>query len=153
MLTQPPMSAGPASPSYRPEPVPGSQVPANPRFSSSAFLRIFGVILGLLIFIGFLTFQAVFLIQVPCTTGGCPVLTADQAAYSSAIHALAWIGMIALDLSVGLSVMVAFLLNAERDASETAQRSAFLFAAIYVAAFTVFTMFMASFLFSFLRFY
>ncbi len=117
----------------------------------TSWLRVFGVVVGLAIFVGFIAIQATFLVQPPCTSG-CPTLTPDQAAYSATVHGLAWVGMAALDLSVALSVMVAFFLNAGDEFPESARRSAFYFAALYLAAFSVSMIFMTIYLSSFLRF-
>ncbi|HYM41040.1 MAG TPA: hypothetical protein VEY12_13005 [Thermoplasmata archaeon] len=115
-------------------------------------MRTLGVILGVLIFVGFFTFQAVFLVQAPCTTISCPTPGSDQAVYSTTVHALAWAGLVMLDLSVGVAVMAAFFLNADSNVPETTRRSAFYFASLYLAAFTFFATFLMSFLFSYLRF-
>ncbi len=150
---QPPVPPGAGGVAYGPGPAAmpppsfANLVPTHVRF-----LQITGIILGIMIFAGFLSFQAIFLVPVPCTTFGCPTLTPDQVAYENTIHALAWAGLVLLDLSVGLSVIIAFLVNAQSSVPETTRRSAFLFASIYTAAFTIFSIFLTSYLLSYLRY-
>ena len=150
---QPTPSYGSGGPSFGPQPVPTPQAFVNAPAAQVRFMQVVGVALGIMIFAGFLSFQAVFLVPTPCTTFGCPTQTPDQVAYSMTIHALAWIGLVLLDLTAGLSVMVAFLLNANSSVPEATRRSAFLFASIYLAAFTVFSVFTMSFLLSFVRYF
>lgn len=147
---QPSPSSGPSS--FGPQPVPPPQVFVNAPASHVRFMQVVGVALGVMIFAGFLSFQAVFLVPVPCTVYSCPTPTADQVAYSTTVHVLAWIGLVLLDLTAGVSVMVAFLLNAHANVPETTRRAAFLFASIYIAAYTVFSVFLTSFLLSYVRY-
>ena len=150
---QPTPSYGSGGPSFGPQPVPPPQAFVNAPASHVRFMQVVGVALGIMIFAGFLSFQAIFLVPVPCTIYSCPTQTPDAAAYSAVIHALAWIGLVLLDLTAGLSVMVAFLLNAHSNLPEVTRRSAFLFASIYLAAYTVFSFFLISYLLSYLRYY
>lgn len=120
--------------------------------ATTSLMTIVGVMIGLLVFVGFVTFQAIFLISPPCSTFGCPTLTSDQVAYSTLVHILAWVGLIALDLSVALSVMLAFVLAGRNDLPETTRRSAFYFATIYLAAFIVFGLLLMSSVFGIVRF-
>lgn len=127
--------------------------PTSPPVLHKRMLQIFGVLLGIMIFGGFLFLQVVFLLPPPCnSTFGCPTPSPDQAAYSALIHGSAWVGLILLDLAVGLSVMFAFLLNAESEVPETTKRSAFYFASIFLASFTLLDWILMSFLLSYLRY-
>ncbi len=149
---QPPASFGSGSSSVPTEPTPTYRPPEVQVYPEARWLRTVGVIIGLTVFVGFLAFQATFMIQPPCTTGSCPVLTPDQAAYDTGVRILAWVGLAALDLSVALSVMVAFFLNAGTGVPEATRRSSFYFAALFLASFTIFSTLMTSYLYGFLRF-
>lgn len=104
----------------------------------SNLMVILGIVIGITIFIGFLSLQAILLVPAPCPGFGCSTPTPDQATYASTLRGLAWIATIALDLSVAISVVLAFVMGARNDIPETTRRSAFYFATIYLAAYTVF---------------
>ncbi len=145
------MSGGPGSPSARPEPSYVPSVPPNPRLTSGTFMRIFGIVVGILIFAGFLSLQALFLVPPPCGTSGCGTVSPEQAAYDNTVHGLAWAGIVLLDLSVGLSVMFAFFLNSENSVPESTRRSAFFFASVYLASYTLLSWILLSILFGTVR--
>ncbi len=107
-----------------------------PPFERRMFLV--GIILGILVFVGFLSFHALFLVPYPCTSGtGCSAPSPEVASYDAVIQALAWIGMGALDAAVGLSVALAFILGSRSDVPETTRRSVFVFATVLVTAWAV----------------
>ena len=110
------------------------------RSPSQTLMVVFGAILGLLIFVGFVSFHAVFLVPVPCTTTYCPTPAPGSEGYASLVQALAWVAVVALDLAAGLSVAVAFILGGRDDLPESTRRSLFLFATVFVAVWAVFGM-------------
>lgn len=151
---QPPVPPAPEAAPFRPDSIGPYRLQHARRSSMELVMAVVGIVIGTLIFIGFFSFHAIFLIPPPCTSFSCPspTPTPQQAAYSSTLHTLGWIAVVALDLSVGLSVAIAFILGARSDLSETTRRSAFYFAMIYLVAYTIFGSVLLSSFFSLLRY-
>ncbi len=126
---EPPLSEMPPSGPYR---FRGTGPTAHERL-----MMFVGAFIGLLVFVGFFAFHAAYLVPVPCVN--CTPASPELAAYSSLVQALAWIAVGALDLAVGLSVALAFILGARSELPESTRRSVFLFATVFVTAWTVFS--------------
>lgn len=135
---QPPAPSAPEPPVYAP-PSTGPQWLRHERSPSQSLMVLAGAILGILIFVGFLSFHAIFLTPVPCTAGTyCPTPTPGTEAYAAVVQALAWVAVVTLDLTAGLSVALAFILGARSDLPESTRRSLFWFATVYVGVWIVF---------------
>lgn len=121
-----------------------------------SLLGVVGLLLGILVFAGFLSFHALYLVPAPCTGtypyGTCPASTPQEVAYSNAVHALAWAGVTILDLAVGLSVALAFIVGTRTDVPESTRRSIFLFATVYLGVWTVLAILLVPSLLSFVRY-
>ncbi len=122
-----------------------------PAFERMMFLV--GIILGILVFTGFLSLHAMYLIPYPCTSAtGCSAPSPEVATYDAVILTLAWISVGALDAAVGLSVGLAFILGSRGDLPETTRRSVFVFATVLVTAWTVLSFLFFPLLGGFLRY-
>ena len=114
---------------------------------------VFGLIIGILVFAGFLALHAVFLVPPPCTsTFGCTPQTPESAAYAGTVQALAWTSVVALDLAVGLSVAFAFVLGSRSDLPESMRRASFLFATVFVVSWVGFSIFFYRMVGAFVRY-
>lgn len=111
-----------------------------------------GAIMGLLIFVGFLSFHALLLLPAPCTTTYCPTPMPGTEGYAAAVQALAWVAVVALDLAVGLSVALAFIFGARTDIPESTRRALFLFATVFVTAWIIFGLYFFSSVASIVRY-
>lgn len=105
----------------------------------NAFIPIIGVFLGVLIFTGLLSYHAVFLLPLP--NPSFPYST-DPAviAYRDTVRTLGWISIIAMDLAVALSVMMAWILGGVKgDLSEGTRRGMFVFATAFLIGWLIFS--------------
>ncbi len=128
--TQPaPSLYAPPSPVYGPP-------PQHPRPSMAENLAIFlGIVIGTLISVSLISFHAILLIAPACTGFGCPTLTAA----ASLALSLAWVFVITMDLAVGLSVCLAFIVGgAKSELPEATKRGMYTFAVVFLAVWIVF---------------
>jgi len=94
-----------------------------------------GIVIGTLISVGLISFHAILLISPICTGFGCPALSAS----ASLALSLAWVFVIAMDLAVGLSVCLAFIVGgAKSELPEATKRGVYIFAAVFLAVWIVF---------------
>ena len=152
---QPPPSSVPVSAANEPPPPSAYPRSGGRAFPSSRLITVLGVLIGLFVFVGFLSFHAAFLIPVPCTSAyGCPTptQTPDVIAYVTLVRGLAWVSAIVLDLAVGLAVALAFIMGARADLPESTRRGAFIFATVLVGVWTVFGYVLFTYLASLVRY-
>ena len=134
----------PAPPAAPPQPwYPPAQPPTPPRaaLSANAFVSLVGLLLGVLIFTGMLTFHAVFLLPAPSSSFQTP---SDPAviAYRDTVRLLGWVSVITMDLAVALSVAVAWIVGSLKgEHSEATRRGIFVFASVFLAVWLVFSFF------------
>jgi len=96
-------------------------------------------VIGTLITVGLLAIHAIYLIAPTCTGFGCPTPTADQLAAQNLVRALAWVFAIAMDLAVGLSVSLAFMIGGTKsELPEATKRGVYTFAIVFLAVWLVF---------------
>ncbi len=96
-----------------------------------------GVLLGVLVFVGTLSFHAVFLIPIP----GAPTPT-DPAvvAYRDTIRILGWTSAVAMDLALGFSLTTAWIAGVSKgEISDGTKRGMFIFATVFLAVWLVFS--------------
>lgn len=148
---QPSVPLAPEPPVYAPSST-GLYRLRRDRSPSQTLMVIVGAIMGILIFAGFVSFHALFLVPVPCTSTYCPTTTPETAAYGGVVQTLAWVAVVTLDLAVGLSVALAFMLSGRSDLPESTRRSMFLFATVFVATWAVFSIFFFSYVASIVRY-
>ena len=123
-------------PWYPPAPV----LPA-PRLalSASTFTIIFGTAVGILLFTGLVAYHAVFLIPLPTSF---PPTDPNYVAYQTTIRTLGWISIVAMDLAVSLSVVVAWIVGGLKgDVSDGMRRGVFIFASVFLAAWLILSFF------------
>lgn len=114
--------------------------PPRTGISASALIPLVGLFIGLLIFTGLLSFHAVFLIPVP--TQFPPSTDPSVIAYRDTVRTLGWVSVIAMDLAVALSVMIAWMLGAiKADLSDAARRGMFGFATAFLISWVIFSFF------------
>lgn len=134
----PPTSPGPAPPpDYAPPPAGPYRLHGSREFPMENLFVIVGVVIGILIFAGFFSLHAMFLVPSPCTNpyGGCPTPTPA----GDLIRTLAWVGLTALDLAAGLSVALAFIVGGVRSAvPDGTRRGLFVFATVFLGVWLVF---------------
>jgi len=128
-----PGSAGPP-PTYAPYPMPP---PLPPRRASTNTLVLFsGILLGALVFVGTLSFHAVFLIPAP----GTPPTDPAVVAYRDTIRILGWTSAVAMDLALGFSLTIAWIAGVSKgDLSDGTKRGMFIFATVFLAVWLVFS--------------
>lgn len=151
MLVQPSAPPAPEPPVYAP-PSTGPYRLHRERSASETLMAIVGAIMGLLIFAGFLSFHAIFLIPMPCTGTYGPTPTPGTEGYAAVVQALAWAAGVALDLVAGLSVALAFIFCVRTDVPESTRRSLCLFAKVFVAVWVVLGVFFFSSVASIVRY-
>ena len=122
---------------------PPAQPPTPPRagLSANAVVPLVGLILGVLIFTGLLTFHAVFLLPLPSPPYQAP---SDPAVitYRDTVRALGWISAVTMDLAVALSVVIAWVMGSLKgEHSEATRRGIFVFASVFLAVWLVFSFF------------
>ncbi len=116
-------------------------------------MTIAGIGMGILIFTGFLSFQAIMLIQTPPSPfGGTP--TESEIAYANVVRVLAWISMAVLDGAVALVVAFAFLASASRrNVPDSARKGLYIFATVFVVGWAFLSYLYMTVISSLLRFY
>lgn len=120
------------------------------RVRSELIMTLGGLVLGILVFGGFLALHAIMMVPYPCST--CLPPSADQAAYTSTIRSLAWIAIAALDAAAGFSVALAFFVGSRSELPDSTRRGVLLFGSVYVAAWLLGSYFLMSIL-NLTRFY
>ncbi len=107
--------------------------------SPNSLVLVIGLILGVLIFAGTLSFHATLLIPIPCT--GCsPTTDPALIAYRDTIRALAWVSVVTMDMAVSFSVAMAWIAGGSRgELSEGTRRGIFLFATVFLVVWLVFS--------------
>ena len=96
-----------------------------------------GILLGALVFVGTLSFHAVFLIPAP----GTPTPT-DPAvvAYRDTLRILGWTSAVAMDLALGFSLTIAWIAGVSKgEISDGTKRGMFIFATVFLAVWLVFS--------------
>lgn len=116
-------------------------LPPRAALSPSTVISLVGLLLGVLIFTGMLTFHAVFLLPLPSSPFQPPT-NPDVIAYRDTVRTLGWISIIAMDLAVALSVMIAWLVGGlKADIPEASRRGIFVFATVFLVIWLVFSSF------------
>ena len=128
---------GPAAPppAYAPYPTPPPMPPRG--VSMNTLVLLSGVLLGALVFVGTLSFHAVFLIPAP----GTPTPT-DPAvvAYRDTLRILGWTSAVAMDLALGFSLTIAWIAGVSKgEISDGTKRGMFIFATVFLAVWLVFS--------------
>ena len=130
-------SASPPEAPYQPMMMPPPRRRGG--ISPNGLVLVIGLLLGVLIFAGTLSFHATLLIPVPCT--GCtPTTDPALIAYRDTIRALAWVSVVTMDLAVSFSVAMAWIAGGSRgELSEGTRRGIFLFATVFLVVWLVFS--------------
>lgn len=114
--------------------------PRRPGLSANAFVPLIGVFLGVLIFTGMVSFHAVFLIPIP--TSFPPSTDPAIIDYRNTVRTLGWVSIVAMDLAVALSVMIAWIMGSVKgDLSEATRRGMFVFATSFLIVWLIFSFF------------
>jgi hypothetical protein len=94
--------------------------------SGRTVILIAGIAIGILLFVGQLALQAAYLIPPPGPT--------PPSDYANTIRALGWTSVIAMDLAVALTVMIAWVVGVTTaEVSDGARRGIFIFATVFLA--------------------
>lgn len=113
--------------------------PPRAGISINAVISLVGLVLGVLIFTGLLTFHAVFLIPLPSFQSPTDP---DVIAYRDTIRALGWVSIIAMDLAVALTIMAAWLVGSlKSELPEATRRGIFTFATVFLVVWLAFSFF------------
>lgn len=132
--------APPAAPQtwYPPTPVP---VAPRPPLPVNAVMSLLGMVIGILLFVGLVTYHAIFLIPPP-PSGFQPPSNPAITAYVNTVRTLGWVSVVAMDLAVAMSVMIAWFIGAIKgEVAESTRRGVFTFASIFLAIWIVFSFF------------
>jgi hypothetical protein len=109
--------------------------------SANAIMGLLGLIIGVLLFTGLVTYHAVFLIPLPSTFSP-PSSNPEVIEYRNTVRALGWISIVAMDLAVSLSVMIAWIVGGMKgEQPEAMRRGVFLFATVFLAVWLIFSFF------------
>ncbi len=115
---------------------------------------IAGVGMGVLVFTGLLSFQAILLIPPPTSPFGGVTPSASTVAYTNLVRTLAWISMSVLDGAVALVVAFAFLASTSRSSvPDSARRGLYIFSTVFVVGWTFLSYLFMSVISSLLRIY
>ncbi|TLZ73781.1 MAG: hypothetical protein E6K06_02100 [Methanobacteriota archaeon] len=128
---------GPAAPppGYAPYPTPPPLPPR--RVSMNTLVLLSGILLGALVFVGTLSFHAVFLIPFPGTP---PPTDPAVAAYRDTLRILGWTSAVAMDLALGFSLTIAWIAGVSKgEISDGTKRGMFIFATVFLAVWLVFS--------------
>jgi len=129
-----PGPAGPP-PAYAPYPTP-PPLPMR-RASMNTLVLLSGILLGALVFVGTLSFHAVFLIPSPGTP---PPTDPAVVAYRDTIRILGWTSAVAMDLALGFSLTIAWIAGVSKgEISDGTKRGMFIFATVFLAVWLVFS--------------
>lgn len=110
-----------------------------------------GIVLGALVFVGTLSYHAVFLIPSPTSTP--PPTDPAVIAYRDTLRILAWTSAVAMDLALAFSLTFAWVAGASKgDIPDGTRRGMFIFATVFLAVWLVFSISVYS-LFRFLLFF
>jgi hypothetical protein len=96
-----------------------------------------GILLGVLVFVGTLSFHAALLIPSPSS----PAPT-DPAviAYRDTVRILGWTSAVAMDLALGFSLTIAWIAGVSKgDISDGTKRGMFIFATVFLAVWLIFS--------------
>ena len=105
--------------------------------SMNTLVLLSGILLGALVFVGTLSFHAVFLIPAP----GTPTPT-DPAvvAYRDTLRILGWTSAVAMDLALGFSLTIAWIAGVSKgEISDGTKRGMFIFATVFLAVWLIFS--------------
>ena len=121
---------------------PPAQPPPRARIglSSNAVVSLVGLVLGILIFTGLVSLHAAFLLPPPSAFP--PSTDPRVIAYLDTIRALGWVSIVAMDLAVSLSVMIAWVVGSLKgEQSEATRRGLFVFSSVFLSIWLVFSFF------------
>jgi hypothetical protein len=104
-------------------------------------MGLLGLIIGVLLFVGLVTYHATFLIPIPSTFNP-PPSTPELTAYITTVRTLGWISIVAMDLAVSLTVMIAWIVGGMKgEQPESMRRGVFLFASVFLTVWLIFSFF------------
>jgi hypothetical protein len=109
-------------------------------FSGNRF-SMFGVLIGILLLVGMLCFHAVLLLAPPCQQPFCSPQT-DPAivSYRAMVRILAWVSVVAMDLAVSISVVMAWIAGGPKaNLPEGTKRGIFIFATVFLGVWLLFS--------------
>ena len=114
-----------------------------------------GIVLGAFITLGLLMFHIAYLLPVPCTNPPyCPTTTPELQNYANVLQVLLWVAFTAMDVAVGLSVIVAFTVaGPENNLAESTKRGIFLFATVFTAVWIFFGTYLVLSILASVRYY
>ena len=125
-------------------PVPPADVRRFP-LSPAGVTSLLGLIIGALIFTGLVSFHAVFLIPPPGSGSIPPSTSREVIDYINTVRMLGWISIVAMDLAIGLTVMIAFIVGGMRgEMSDGMRRGVFIFATVFLALWLLLSSFLYS---------
>lgn len=105
-------------------------VPAYREPWSNVILSLFGIVLAGLIFVGLLSYHAIFLIPPPGSSAGTDPATI---AYINTLRILGWSFAVAMDLAVALSVGFAWIIGVSKmDVGDGTRRGVYIFATVFL---------------------
>jgi hypothetical protein len=109
--------------------------------SAGNLVPLFGVLLGVLIFVGMFSLHAAIMLPPPCTQPFCsPPSDPAVVAYRDRIRTLGWVSMVALDLAVSFSVAMAWIVGGPKgNVPEGTKRGIFIFATVFLAGWLLFS--------------
>ncbi len=129
-----PQDLSPAPP-YQPPVAPA--VPRREKAQSNMFVILAGVMVGLFLFVGLLSFHAAFLIPYPSSN---PTTEPNVIAYRDTLRALGWVSAAGMDLAVAFSVTLAWIVGGLKfEIPDSTRRGIFIFATVFLAIWIIFS--------------
>jgi hypothetical protein len=108
--------------------------------SPGAVMTLLGLLIGGLLFTGLISYHAIFLIPPPGSSSFPPSTTPEVISYVNTVRALGWISIVAMDLAVGLTVMIAFIVGGMKgEVSDSMRRGIFIFASVFPSIWVIFS--------------